>query len=147
MFSCLLQSLDQKWSGLTLYSPGACTVLPDFFKTATDQREKSRCIPRALRDDTGLLGTGACSADSTLLAGDAAMSSDSSTDNDGFRISTATSAASAFCITVTVTASHDRTTTKAQKVKQKKSELAATLSGSRPGVQSASLIMTSFITS
>jgi len=48
----------------------------------------SHCIPRPPLADgvTGLLGTGACSADRTLLAGDAAISSDSSTDVDGFRI-------------------------------------------------------------
>ena len=53
-------------------------------------------LPRAEREVTGLLGTmGACSAESTLLAGDAATSSISSTDVDGFRISTASSATAA----------------------------------------------------
>jgi len=53
-------------------------------------------LPRAEREVTGLLGMmGACSAESTLLAGDAATSSISSTDVDGFRISTASSATAA----------------------------------------------------
>jgi len=66
------------------------TVRPD-----TDSRKPHsiHCIPRPLLDDTvaGLLGTGACSAERTLLAGDAATSSNSSTDTDGFRTDTRSS--------------------------------------------------------
>lgn len=96
-FSITLLHFGTSWQteeqslGNTLCTAETCLKhLPTKTSNLLRERNTIQCRPRPALANTvaGLPRTGACSADRTLLAGDAATSSNSSTDVDGFRSGT-----------------------------------------------------------